>query len=221
MKYRTSKHYYKTTMNELFEGVIHFNQKDFEEHEELFKQLGKNQNPHTLFIGCADSRVVPNLITRTLPGELFVVRNIANIVPMYRESADFLATTSAIEFAVMVLNVKNIVVCGHSNCGGCKAIFMEPEELAAVPHVRKWMELSACVKPQVLKMLSGEENPAKREWLTEQINVVHQLRHLTTYPTVKEKIKRGELNIYGWHYIIETGEVYNYNLNTKTFEKIE
>jgi len=208
-------------MKELFEGVIHFNQKDFEEHEELFKELGKKQNPHTLFIGCADSRVVPNLITRTLPVELFVVRNIANIVPMYRESGEYLATTSAIEFALMILNVKSIVICGHSNCGGCKALFMEPDELVTVPHMRKWLELSACVKPQVMKMMNGEDNLAKREWLTEQVNVVHQLRHLMTYPTVKEKVKSGELNVYGWHYIIETGEVFNYNFATETFEKIE
>jgi len=168
-------------MKELFDGVIHFNQKDFEEHEELFKELGKKQNPHTLFIGCADSRVVPNLITRTLPGELFVVRNIANIVPMYRESGEYLATTSAIEFALMILNVKSIVICGHSNCGGCKALFMEPDELVTVPHMRKWLELSACVKPQVMKMMNGEDNLAKREWLTEQVNVVHHLERLATF----------------------------------------
>jgi carbonic anhydrase len=208
-------------MKELFDGVVHFNQKEFEEHEELFKQLGKAQNPHTLFVGCSDSRVVPNLITKTLPGELFVVRNIANIVPAYRESGEYLATTSAIEYALIVLDVKNIVICGHSNCGGCKALFMEPGDLAAVPHVKKWLELAACVKPQVVKMLGGVDNPAKQEWLAEQLNVVHQISHLMTYPNVKAKVKSGELNVYGWHYIIETGEVYNYNFETKEFELIK
>lgn len=208
-------------MKELFEGVIHFNQKDFEEHEELFKQLGKEQNPHTLFIGCSDSRVVPNLITRTLPGELFVVRNIANIVPRYRDSEEYLATTSAIEYALAVLNVKSVVVCGHSNCGGCKALFMEPEELISVPHTRKWIEQAACVKTQVLRMMKDEDNPAKREWLTEQVNIVHQLKHLMSYPKVKQLVESGELNLYGWHYIIETGEVFNYNFKTEAFELIE
>jgi Carbonic anhydrase len=208
-------------MNDLFDGVIHFNQKDFEEHEDLFKQLSKEQNPHTLFIGCSDSRVVPNLITRTLPGELFVVRNIANIVPIYRESSEYLATTSAIEFALMKLNVRNIVICGHSNCGGCKALFMEPEELISVPHMRKWLEQAACVKSQVFQIMKGEDNAAKREWLAEQVNIVHQINHLRTYPSVKQRIKDGVLNVYGWHYIIETGEVFNYNFATETFEKIE
>lgn len=208
-------------MNDLFDGVIHFNQKDFEEHEDLFKQLSKEQNPHTLFIGCSDSRVVPNLITRTLPGELFVVRNIANIVPIYRESSEYLATTSAIEFALMKLNVRNIVICGHSNCGGCKALFMEPEDLISVPHMRKWLEQAACVKSQVFQIMKGEDNAAKREWLAEQINIVHQINHLRTYPSVKQRIKDGVLNVYGWHYIIETGEVFNYNFATETFERIE
>lgn len=208
-------------MKELFDGVIHFNQKDFENHEELFRQLGKQQNPHTLFVGCSDSRVVPNLITRTLPGELFVVRNIANIVPIYRESGEYLATTSAIEFALLMLNVKNVVICGHSNCGGCKALFMEPQELVTVPHMRRWLEQAACVKPEVLRLMGSEDNLAKREWLAEQINIVHQLSHLKTYPTVRDRIDKGDLNVYGWHYIIETGEVYNYNFATKEFVLIE
>ena len=207
-------------MKELFEGVVRFNQKDCEEHEELFKQLGKEQKPHTLFIGCSDSRVVPNLITRTLPGELFVVRNIANIVPKYRESGEYLSTTSAIEYALTILGVQNVVICGHSNCGGCKAIFAEPESLAAVPHVRKWLELAACVRPVVEQMLGEGSDPEKQEWLAEQVNVVHQLNHLMTYPNVKERVARGELKVYGWHYIIETGEVFNYNFETTAFELI-
>ncbi len=208
-------------MKELFEGVVHFNEKDFEEHEALFRQLGKEQNPHTLFIGCSDSRVVPNLITRTLPGELFVVRNIANIVPAYRESGEYLATTSAIEYALLMLKVCNVVICGHSNCGGCNALFMDPHELATVPHVAKWLKLAACVKSQVLRIMGNEENLAKREWLTEQINIVHQISHLMTFPGVRERVKSGDLNVLGWHYIIETGEVFNYNFETKEFELIQ
>ena len=112
-------------MDSLFDGVKEFNTTDFLEHKELFEKIGNNQSPHTLFIGCSDSRLVPNLITKTLPGELFVIRNIANLVPIYRTSNDFLATTSAIEYAVKILNVTNIVVCGHSNCGGCNALYLK------------------------------------------------------------------------------------------------
>ena len=106
-------------MDELFNGVIEFNTADYRDHEALFRKISRQQSPHTLFIGCADSRVVPNLITKTMPGELFVVRNVANIVPYYRQANEFLSTTSAIEYALNILNVENIIVCGHSNCGGC------------------------------------------------------------------------------------------------------
>ena len=124
-------------MDKLTKGVVNFQEQDFEAHRELFHDLKDEQRPHTLFIGCSDSRIVPNLITQTLPGELFVVRNIANIVPPYRDSEEFLATTSTIEYAVNVLHVENIVVCGHSNCGGCGALHKDPDYFKDIPHVKK------------------------------------------------------------------------------------
>ena len=102
-------------MEKLLNGVVQFKKEDFEAHKELFQELANYQKPHTLFIGCSDSRIVPNMITSTLPGELFVIRNIANIVPPYRIKDEYLATTSAIEYAVIVLEIQNIIICGHSN----------------------------------------------------------------------------------------------------------
>jgi len=207
-------------METLFNGIAGFRKKDFETHKELFKKIHDRQNPHTLFIGCSDSRVVPNLITQTLPGEIFVVRNIANIVPMYRESEEYLATTSAIEYAVQVLQVENIVVCGHSNCGGCAALYSHDQEMKDLPHTRRWLELSAGVKEQVLKLLKTPDDLEAREWLTEQINVVEQLKHLLTYPFIREKYKKGLIRLAGWHYIIETGEVFSYNCDKGYFEPV-
>ena len=123
-------------MQRLFEGLVQFRQEDFESHRELFEDLGAAQKPHTIFIGCSDSRVVPNMITRTLPGELFVIRNVANIVPNYRMTDEYVATTSAIEYAMTMFDIENIVVCGHSNCGGCQALFFPEDRLAAMPHTR-------------------------------------------------------------------------------------
>jgi carbonic anhydrase len=97
-------------LKSIIDGVIKFRRKDFKEHKELFTELKSTQNPHTLFIGCSDSRLVPNLITNTLPGELFVIRNIANLIPKYRETEEYVATTSAIEYAVQVHDVENIIV---------------------------------------------------------------------------------------------------------------
>ncbi|MBK7028548.1 MAG: carbonic anhydrase [Bacteroidales bacterium] len=208
-------------MDYLFEGVKEFNSRDFIEHEELFQSLGKKQSPHTLFIGCSDSRIVPSLITQTLPGELFVVRNIANLVPYYRDSNEFLSSTSAIEYAIQMLNVSNILICGHSNCGGCNALFFDEETLKNLPHTRKWLELAWPVREVVLREEELVRDPVKREWVTEQLNIIEQMNHLLTFPYIRERYARQEINILGWYYIIETGEIFNYDKEERKFIKIE
>lgn len=211
-------------MQYLFDGVKDFHANDYLEMKKHFSKIGRNQQPHTLFIGCSDSRIVPNLITKTLPGELFVIRNIANLVPVYRESQEYLATTSAIEYAVKVLNIENIIICGHSNCGGCKAVFMKEEEMTEIPHTRKWVELMGRVKIKVMEQLQyapqGEVDEIKRELMTEQLNIVEQMNHLLTYPYIRKRFEEKTLNILGWYYIIETGEVFNYDAEKLVFEKI-
>jgi carbonic anhydrase len=206
-------------MKKLIEGAVAFRQNDFETHEKLFFDLGKEQKPHTLFIGCSDSRLVPGMITTTNPGELFIIRNIANLVPPFQDTGDYLATISAIEFAVQSLEVENIVICGHSNCGGCAALFKPDSYFQKLPHTRKWLELALPVKEKVLQVLP-DGNHASREWLTEQMNVVEQIKHLLTYPYIAEKYQNGTLNISGWYYIIETGEIYCYNTEKGFFELI-
>lgn len=195
----------------VIEGAIKFMHKGFNEHKELFGELKNTQNPHTLFIGCSDSRVVPTLITQTLPGELFVVRNVANIVPRYRLNDEYLATTSAISYALFALNVENIVICGHSNCGGCAAIWT-PEKLGKMPSVRNWLKQLSNVKDMVETEMKGEHLPdEERAWLTERMCVLQSLDNIRTFPDVARLEQEGRLNIYGWHYIIETGEVFSYN----------
>ena len=206
-------------MKNLIEGAVAFRQNDFETHEQLFSELGKGQNPHTLFIGCSDSRLVPSMITATMPGELFIIRNIANIVPPYQNTGEYLAAISAIEFAIKGLEVENIVVCGHSNCGGVAALYKPDEYFQKLPHTRKWLELALPVKEKVLKLLPGG-NDASREWLTEQMNIVEQIHHLLTYPYIVEKYEKGLLTISGWYYIIETGEIFSYNAEKGFFELI-
>lgn len=196
-------------MQKLMDGIVQFRKEDFEEHRELFKNLGTEQKPHTLFITCSDSRLDPNMITNTLPGELFTIRNIANLVPPYRETSEFVATTAAIEYAVVFLEVENIIVCGHSNCGGCNACLKPPEYLETVPHTKKWLELAHPVRDHVLRNM-GENDPEAMEWMMEQENIVEQLKHLLTYPYIKERVEAGQLTLSGWYYIIETGEIFMY-----------
>ena len=206
-------------MKSLIDGAVAFRKTDFETHEKLFRDLSEKQNPHTLFIGCSDSRVVPSMITTTNPGELFIIRNIANIVPPYQKSGNFLAAISAIEFAIEALEVENIIVCGHSNCGGCSALYKDDAYFEKLPHTRKWLELAEPVKLKVKEQLP-DCNPEVREWMTEQINVVEQINHLLTYPFIAEKFAAGKLQISGWYYIIETGEIYVYNADKGYFELI-
>ena len=206
-------------MDQLFKGAVRFRERSFANHKELFQKLGHGQQPHTLFIGCSDSRVVPELITKTMPGELFVVRNIANIVPRYRVSKEYVSTTAAIEYAVRALNVKNIVVCGHSNCGGCNALWNTEEEMRELPNVEHWLEQIGHVKQQVIDN-HPNVTPEEREWITEQVNIVAQLDSLMSYPLIRERFKAGKLNVYGWYYVIGKGEVYNFNTTTREFEII-
>jgi carbonic anhydrase len=206
-------------MEKLFKGIAKFRHEDFESHKDLFMALGRKQEPHTLFIGCSDSRVVPELITRTRPGELFMIRNIANIVPPYRKADDFAGTTSAIEYAVEVLNVEAIVVCGHSNCGGCAALHQDSEQLRHIPNVARWLQISREVKGRVEKQVV-DGTPEEKEWLTEQINILVQMRNLLSYPYIRERYDAGRIDILGWYYIIETGEIFNFNDSTETFELI-
>ncbi|TFG91149.1 MAG: carbonic anhydrase, partial [Candidatus Atribacteria bacterium] len=150
-------------------------------------RLKGEQKPHTLFITCSDSRVDPNMITGTLPGELFIIRNIANLVPPDRETPEYVATTSAVEYALLSLGVGNIIVCGHSNCGGC-ALVLQPEiHLRHLPHTRKWMELARSVGDQILRNMPDHE-PEARAWAMEQANVVAQMKNLLTYPCIYQKV---------------------------------
>ena len=201
----------------IIEGIVKFKKEDFERDKEFFQGLKEGQKPHTFYVGCSDSRVVPNLITKTLPGELFVVRNIANVVPPAGENEGTLkCTASILEYAVNYLEVKNVVVCGHSNCGGLKALFYPKEKLEKLPFVNKWLDLIKDLKDEVKDI----KDLALREWEIEQLNVVRQLDNLLSYDFVREKVENGKLNIYGWYYIIESGEVFNYNFEKKEFELI-
>ncbi|HOF16157.1 MAG TPA: carbonic anhydrase [Bacteroidales bacterium] len=206
-------------MKNLNEGAVAFRKKDFDKHKDLFGNLSSSQKPHTIFIGCSDSRLVPSLITSTIPGELFIIRSVANIIPPYKKGSSYPAISAAIEYAVLALGVENIIVCGHSNCGGCAALYKSEEELQNLPHTNLWLELSRPVKNKVTQMIPNATQ-AEREWMTEQMNIVQQISHLFTYPYILERYNNDTLKIFGWYYIIETGEIYNYDVDKGYFELI-
>jgi carbonic anhydrase len=190
-------------MQRLLDGVSRFQREVFPRQKDLFEGLAEHQNPEALFITCADSRVVPDLITQSNPGDLFICRNAGNMVPPYGEVQGGVSAT--IEYAVCVLNVRQIIVCGHTDCGAMKGI-LHPESLAEMPTVKSWLshgELARRIVKENYPDLCGEE---KLHALTGE-NVVAQLDHLRTHPSVAVRIARGELQLHAWVYHIRSGEV--------------
>lgn len=185
--------------DDLKRRLRHFKARHFPRFRKRFRELvDEGQKPTTLFIGCSDSRVVPYLLTDAGPGELFIVRNVAAFVPPWDASHGHHGTAAAIEFAVARLAVHSVVVCGHSHCGGIRALYDDPPEDA--PHLREWLRLG---EGAVLPVRPTEE--ALRR--TEQRSVVIQLERLMGYPMVGRRVEAGELTLHGWHYLLEEGRV--------------
>jgi carbonic anhydrase len=206
----------------LAKGVQKFRRGYYRRKREDFSQLIKNgQNPHTLFITCADSRILPEALTQASPGDIFVLRNVGNMVPAHKSDYEVSSIGSAIEYAVEVLKVSNIVVCGHSHCGACAALY-NPKLKQTLPMTDRWIEQGRAVKSIVLSNTKLRAHPAssvlssviyREEVLraTEQAMVVQHLENLKTYPSVINAIDAGNLEVYGWYYIIEKGEVEQYD----------
>ena len=192
-------------MRRLIKGVRHFRETKFPERAALFQDLATGQDPHTLFIACADSRIVPELITQTDPGELFVCRNIGNVVPAYGEMMG--GVSAVIEFACTALEVSDIVVCGHSDCGAMKALLTPDSDLLRrMPTVRSWLRNADAARSVVDVMhpdLAGEDLV---QALVEQ-NVRTQLGHLRTHPSVAGRMAQGKLKLHGWVYGIGSGSI--------------
>lgn len=206
-------------MEKLYRGIHKFQSSHFKREEEFFRRLSGTQNPEVLFITCADSRVDPNLVTQSRPGELFIVRNVGNIIPPYDAIRDKNSVAAAIEFAVLKLKVTDIIVCGHSNCGAIEALCGDEQELESMPHLRDWLNIALPVKETVATICSGLSTEDCRR-IAEEENILAQLRNIQTYPFVAESLTEGKLYLHGWYYKIETGDVYAYNPNTEMFEVI-
>ena len=206
-------------MKKLIEGARSFRSKYYYEYQDAYEKLASSQNPHTLFITCSDSRIMPERLASALPGELFVVRNIANMIPDFSYDNTHLTVPAAIEYAVKVLHVENIVICGHSNCGGIAALFKTQEELAHLPHAVQWLKLGTEVRDHTLQICDPDEaNEMKKT--AEKENIIKQIERLHNYPYIKELIDQKKINILGWYYKIESGKIYNFNSDTRNFELI-
>lgn len=196
-------------MKNLLPGLRKFSEKVFPKHQHLFESLSEGQSPHTLMITCSDSRIDPNLVTQTKPGEIFVVRNAGNIIPPYGSSKG--GEEAAIEFAIDGLGISNIVVCGHTQCGAMAAL-MGNVNIDSLPAVKSWLNHAAATK----KRLQQQQKESSLKCAIEE-NVLVQIDNLKTHPAVSAALKAKLVKIYGWIYHFESGSVKVYDSQNATF----
>jgi len=205
-------------MEKLIQGIVDFRNNLTEERRTLFAKLALGQKPDTLFIACSDSRVVPNLFASTNPGDLFVLRNVGNLIP----PASAITNDSAaavIEFAVFNLNVSDIVICGHSECGAMQALAKGINTLSC-PHLECWLKygeesLNKVRNGFILDPTLSEHNQIS------QVNVLQQMEHIKSYPFVRERLDNNQIRIHGWWFDIGQADVYCYEEDQKKFTIID
>ncbi len=197
----------------LVDGIHHFQTEVFRPASEFFGSLVHGQRPEVLFFTCADSRINPNLVTQTSPGELFLVRNVGNIIPPYQPGS---SEAAAIEFAVQQLPIHDIIVCGHSHCGAMKAL-LEPVENH--PALEAWLS-HAQVTRDLIDANYAELEGHDRHLATVKENVLVQLENLRTHPAVQERLAQGTLHLHAWVYHIEDGLVAAYDPRSGQFRPL-
>lgn len=205
-------------MQKLIEGIHHFQHTIFDTQKALFERLAHGQQPLALFITCSDSRIDPSLLTQTEPGELFIMRNAGNIVPPYGAVAGGEAAT--IEYAVAVLKVTDVIVCGHSHCGAMDAL-LHPDQLNGLSAVRAWLNHAEATARIIRENYGHIADGNARLTATVEENVLVQLENLRTHPSVAAAASRDELKLHGWTYKFETGQVFAYDPESGQFLPLE
>jgi len=200
----------------ILRGLKRFQKRVYPKHRELFHKLALGQRPDALFITCADSRIDPCMLTQTKPGELFICRVIGNIVPRYPKTIGGVSAT--IEYAVGVLGVADVIVCGHTDCGVMKGV-LNPMALKPLANVTAWLTHAQPARRAVGAFKGKLTNPQFQIALTER-NVVEQLKNLRTHPTIAARLRNGDLRIHGWVYHIGKGTVTTYHPDRDRFTPI-
>lgn len=200
----------------LVRGVQRFQREIYPERAASFRELEKGQRPNTLFITCADSRVNPHMLTDTAPGELFVARTIGNLVPPHG-SGDR-GTAALVEYAVQVLQVEHLVICGHSSCGAVKSL-LDPHDDETVPRVSDWLHYAETARAMT-RALAEKAPPIERLKVATEQNVVAQLANARTYPAIATAVALGKLDLHGWYYDIGSGGVESLDPVSNTFQQL-
>lgn len=202
----------------LIQGIHKFRAEVFPRERQLYLMLSAGQVPETLFITCSDSRIDPTRFTSSNPGELFLIRNAGNLVPPYG-AASGSGELATIEYAVSVLNVKNIVVCGHSDCGAVSAM-LHPDKLKDLPSVSSWLAHMERTR-RIIKENYSHLDPDELLKVAVQENVLVQIEHVMMHPSVAARMLRGDLRIFAWYFEIQNAKVYGYDVSHGEFEEID
>ncbi|MDX2231936.1 MAG: carbonic anhydrase [Leptolyngbyaceae cyanobacterium bins.349] len=203
----------------LIQGLNTFHSNYFNDHRELFERLSGGQSPDVLFITCSDSRIDPCLITQAQPGELFVMRNVGNIIPAFGSASS--AEAAGVEYAVQGIGIKDIIVCGHSHCGAMKGLLQVGTLAEQMPSVYDWLKRHGeATRRLVADNYPGLE-PEKLLKIAIEQNVLTQIENLETYPAIRSKLHSKQLNLHAWIYEIESGFVYAYNAAQREFTLLE
>jgi carbonic anhydrase len=207
----------------LLAGFRRFRERYFLQPNSLYSKLSvRGQSPKTLVIGCSDSRVDPAIITSADPGDLFVVRNVANLVPPFETSVGFHGVSSAIEFAVVNLKVENVIVLGHRQCGGIRALIMDDGSSRQKGFVQSWMQIAVDARERVMKR--AETEPMDEEALCrcgEMEAIKTSIRNLRTFPFVVDAVKERGMNLLGIYFDLENGDICEWNESVDKFETID
>ncbi len=192
-------------------GFQQFQQKYFSDQQDLFDDLRRGQKPKTLLIGCCDSRADPALLTGSDPGDMFVIRNVANLIPPFQIGNTVQGVSSAVEFAINALNVERVIVLGHQHCGGIRAL-MQGTSKAVSPSgfVERWMSLADAARERVLAELPNHSPDAQLR-AAELASILVSLQNLLTYPWIADKVERNELSVHGWYFDIDRGALMGYS----------
>jgi carbonic anhydrase len=211
MEYRVSP------MEHIVDGVLRFQREVYPNHDALFSELALAQSPLAMFIGCADSRIVPEMLTDQGPGSLFVVRNAGNIVPP--QSNEPGGVTASIEYAVAVLGIPDIVICGHSGCGAMTAVLRGAEQLEKLPAVARWLHYADAARDAIAQEFGNDAGVSEETKLNALVreNVLAQLDNILTHPVVAAAVERKQLRLHGWVYDIGSGRVDTYDARVRRF----
>lgn len=206
-------------MKKLIHGIVDFRKNLTPEYRALFASLALGQKPDALFIACSDSRVVPNLFASTNPGDVFVLRNIGNLIPPSPSQEQDGSAQAAVEFSVFALNISHIVICGHSECGAIEAMVNGVDEKCC-PHLASWLKYG---KESVKRVDEGAvlDSRLSRFNQISQMNVLQQIEHIKSYPFVRERIEQKKLHMHGWWFDIAHADVYCYEEDVNQFVLID